>query len=176
MIVRQSSAVFGTLLLPLVGAVILSIYGCASTGEISEKPAERPLREHEKDFDPKVYREPLPVDSVETDRPTLATEPEPERWVERTQKVMGYRIQLYSTTNIDEAQRALPRCSARIDSVGVESGRLDMSYDAPYYKIRMGDFLTKPPADSLRQVLQDYGITEAWVVRDKVLQVIRTRE
>lgn len=164
------------LLVTVCGAVLLLLSGCASSEEVKEPKSTGSLSEHEERFDPTVYRDRLPADSAHTERPSQPTEPEPVRWTERKETVMGYRIQLHSTTDIDEAQRVLPRYAARIDSIGVSSGRLDMSFDAPYYKIRMGDFLTKPPADSLRLVLQTGGLTEAWVVRDRIQRVIRTKE
>ena len=89
---------------------------------------------------------------------------------------MGFRVQLHSTTNLDEAQSALEGYRRRLDSLHIDAGRLDMVFDAPYYKVRLGDFLRKGDADSMTVKLREAGVSEAWVVRDNVYQVIRERK
>jgi hypothetical protein len=86
---------------------------------------------------------------------------------------MGFRVQLHSTTDIDAAQRSLSQLRSRLDSLEIDPGRIDMGFDAPYYKIRAGDFLTKSGADELREQLREAGVPEAWVVRDMVIRIIR---
>ena len=149
--------------------------GCASSSDVAPRPESKPLKEHEKTFDPGAYREPpaQPSKSQKTSEPIAE---EKEIWVERKERVMGYRIQLYSTTSVDEAQMKLPVMRRRLDSLSVSPGRLDMSFDAPYYKIRLGDFLSRPPADSLSTVLKEHGMTDAWVVRDHVIKRTRVRK
>jgi hypothetical protein len=134
-----------------------------------------PLTEHEKRFDPAEYREPE-VDTLDTLPPPVKKREVREEWIERTEKTMGYRIQLYSTTSIDDAQEQAARFQRRLDSMKVATGRLDMTFDAPYYKVRMGDFLQRPPADSLRILLHERGVQEAWVVRDRVIRKVRVRK
>jgi len=154
----------------------LFMVSCSSSSEVAERQEAKPLREHEKSFDPGAYRvaEQDTTTVVETETP--APETEEISWVERVRKIMGFRIQLHSTTNIDDAQEQLISLQSRLDSLDIVPARLDMSFDAPYYKIRLGDFLTKPPADSLRDLLHEHGVPEAWVVRDKVLQTVRERK
>ncbi|MBR9974448.1 MAG: SPOR domain-containing protein [Bacteroidetes bacterium] len=103
--------------------------------------------------------------------------PEPEEvWVERKERVMGFRVQLHSTTSIDEAQQALSTYRSRLDSLEIDAGRIDMVFDAPYYKIRAGDFMVKGEADMLTDTLRAEGIPEAWVVRDNIFRMIRERQ
>jgi hypothetical protein len=154
-------------------AVAVVMLGCSSSADIPVKKSTKPLQEHEKSFDPTVYRNDKNVDKEKEITKPAPSKPKAETWIERTEKVMGYRIQLYSTTHVDEAQRQLQNYLMRLDSLSLESARLDLTFDAPYYKIRLGDFLAKPPADSLRSILNDQGITEAWVVRDQVLRIVR---
>lgn len=152
------------------------VAGCSSASEVTPAKESKPLVEHEKEFDPGAFRE-TTKDTLETPPPPPPREQEIRvEWIERVEKTMGYRIQLFSTTSIDEAQSQVLRYQRRLDSMQVATGRLDMTFDAPYYKVRMGDFLQRPPADSLRKLLQERGVQEAWVVRDRVERKIRVKK
>ncbi|MCB2204371.1 SPOR domain-containing protein [bacterium] len=133
------------------------------------------MQEHEKEFDPAKYRKPEEKEATEVKPSERADIPEETQWTERIEKTMGYRIQLYSTTSVDEAQRQITRFHDRLDSLDMQVGRLDLTFDAPYYKLRMGDFLLRPPADSVRALLHERGMTEAWVVRDRVQHKVRVK-
>ncbi len=164
---RSISVLISVLLMGTVAA-------CSSSTEISPETQSKPLTEHEKHFDPGAFRTPE-ADTVKVAPPPVKEEVR-EEWVEKTEKTMGYRIQLFSTTSIDDAQTQVSRFQHRLDSMQVASGRLDITFDAPYYKVRMGDFLHRPPADSLRALLRERGLQEAWVVRDRVIRIIRVRK
>jgi cell division septation protein DedD len=163
------------LIFPVLLATLLQLLlpACSSTETVVEQPASKPIREHEEDFDPVEYRKPEP-EAEEPQKSVAEPKRQPETvWVERTEKSMGFRVQLYSTTNIDEAQLSLSQLRSRFDSLEIDPGRIDMGYDAPYYKIRAGDFLNKAKADELREQLREAGVLEAWVVRDMVIRIIR---
>ncbi len=155
-------------------AIVPLLLSCSSASEVTPETKSKPLTEHEKSFDPGAYRKEEEKKTV-TPPPPVPKKEENPRWIERVEKTMGYRIQLFSTTSIDEAQRQVHACRRRLDSLDLASGRLDMTFDAPYYKVRMGDFLLRPPADSLRSVLHERGFPEAWVVRDRVERIIRVQ-
>lgn len=163
-------------LLPLL-LVIQALWllpACSSKETVVVQPAAKPIREHEEGFDPARYRRKEP--EAEQPRSPVAEQQQqqPEAvWVERTEKVMGFRVQLYSTTDIDAVQQSLSVLRSRLDSLAIDPGRLDLGYDAPYYKIRAGDFLVKSGADELREKLREAGLSEAWVVRDMVIRIIR---
>lgn len=147
---------------------------CSSKETVVVQPAAKPIREHEEGFDPAKYRR----QEKKAEEPgTTAVEQKQQQpetvWVERTEKVMGFRVQLFSTTDIDAAQQSLSQLRSRLDSLQIDPGRVDMGYDAPYYKIRAGDFFVKAAADELREKLREAGVPEAWVVRDMVVRIIR---
>lgn len=131
------------------------------------------MREHEETFDPSAYRrEPAEPSSAHAPAVEAEMEPAPE-WIERTEKVMGFRVQLHSAAQLDEAEQALTRFRSRFDSLGVDPGRLDMSYDAPFYKVRAGDFNERSEAEEFRTRLREAGVSEAWIVRDAIFRRIR---
>lgn len=161
----------------LIFIVSLSLLAaCSSEERLTRIEQQKPLEEHERDFDPSEYRRPDTVATpVANARQPVIPEPR-EEWVERKERVMGFRIQLHSTTSIDEAQNTLSMYRTRLDSLQIDAGRIDMVFDAPYYKIRAGDFMVKAGADSLADTLRAAGMNEAWVVRDNVFRVIRERK
>jgi hypothetical protein len=162
----------------LVAFLFVAVFlaGC-SAAEQSVHEEERSIQEHEESFDPSDYRsEPMEIPEPPARENALLEEREATVWIERTERVMGYRVQLFSTTDIDRAQEALERFRQESQELQLDVGRLDMSYDAPYYKIRAGDFLGRKQADELRDALREAGIDDAWVVRDNVFHIVREEQ
>ncbi|MFZ1729568.1 MAG: SPOR domain-containing protein [Bacteroidota bacterium] len=151
----------------------LFLVACSSSDDTARNASTKPIREHEKTFDPSDYRT-KPEEQKVNHKPAEAI---PSKtgpvWVERTEKLMGFRVQLFSAANLDAAKSSISSIRSRLDSLQIDPGRMDMSFDAPYYKVRAGDFLVKSSADSLREQLKAVGIDEAWVVRDNVFRIVR---
>ncbi len=160
----------------LAGLFAFLIGGCASNKE-SSTPPTKTLREHEKTFDPSKYRvKPAPEPQETTPPPDIQPVELPEVWVERSEKVMGFRVQLHSTTDMNEARATLAELKSRLDSLSMEEGRMDLVFDAPYYKVRYGDFLSKSDADTMRDQLHGLGFSNAWVVRDNIIRILREKK
>jgi hypothetical protein len=82
-----------------------------------------------------------------------------------TEEVSGFRIQVFSTTDIDEA--------------GVKKGEAELlfpgewvylQYDQPSYKIRVGNFLRRYDAERFRTLAVEKGFGGAWIVPSRVLK------
>jgi hypothetical protein len=78
---------------------------------------------------------------------------------------LGFRIQVFSTTEIDTANEVKTELSNLPESIGIY-----VIYDAPYYKVRVGDYLSRPDANSLLRGLIDRGFSDAWIVADRILK------
>jgi hypothetical protein len=76
----------------------------------------------------------------------------------------GFRIQILSTTEIDTANAVKNELSNLPESVGIY-----IIFDSPYYKVRVGDFLSRPDANQLLKTLIDRGYTDSWIVADRIL-------
>ena len=149
---------------------------CSGGGVLQRESGGKPMHAHEEDFDPVAYR-PVAPDTIASEERIPPVEAAPkEVWVERRERTMGFRVQLHSTTSLDEAQSSLAAYRSRLDSLQIDAGRLDMVFDAPYYKIRAGDFLRKADADEMTVTLREAGVSEAWVVRDAVYRMVRERK
>jgi hypothetical protein len=78
---------------------------------------------------------------------------------------LGFRIQVLSTTEIDTANAVKAELSNLPESIGIY-----IIYDAPYYKVRVGDYLSRPDANLLLKSLIDRGYSDAWIVADRILK------
>jgi hypothetical protein len=112
----------------------------------------------------------------EPEAPPLPTpEPPPEtRPVERT--MQGFKIQVFSTTDRDDAGAKEAEVLEWWQSLspnqrpqGLQSDRnlVDVHWRSPYYRIRVGNFVTREEAERARTLLlRDFP--EAFVVPDTV--------
>lgn len=84
--------------------------------------------------------------------------------------VQGFRVQAFSTTNIDLAS------AKKADLEGMFPGEwFYMDYASPSYKIRAGNFLAKLDADRFARVMNDMGFADAWAVPERVYKSIGRR-
>ena len=79
--------------------------------------------------------------------------------------VQGFRIQIFSSSNVDETilmkNLALDKFSG--DSIYVV-------YDAPVYKVRVGDFLNRYEASQRLPEFIAKGYRDAWIVPERIVQ------
>jgi hypothetical protein len=74
-------------------------------------------------------------------------------------KIQGYRVQLISTRNEEEARSVMRNAIISFDEPAYRE------YDNPYYKIRVGDFKSRYEASKVQEKAIEMGFHEAWVVR-----------
>lgn len=79
--------------------------------------------------------------------------------------IQGFRIQILSSNDIDEASKVKNDAQQIL-----ERDNVYLVFDAPYYKVRVGDFQTKPDANKMLKFLNERGFTDAWIVPDKVMK------
>ena len=155
--------------------VVFSVFAAAllcaacGSGGAAIRPASPKYRDSEASFDPSKYRDHR--DSTRN-APLLrsgeVTSALPGR-MEKTERLMGFRVQVFSTTNLDEAL-------TRRDSLmrQLQSDTIEIVFDAPYYKLRTGNFTERKAAEVLKQSFVRQGVSDAWIVPDYV--TIRKRE
>ena len=74
----------------------------------------------------------------------------------------GYRVQVLATRYIERADSLAKIMKNTInDSVYVD-------FEAPNYKVRVGDFIDRDSAESLQQDLVQMGYNSAWVLRTRI--------
>ena len=159
-------------------AISLLLIGCsASTGsryetkkETGEETSTKVKNEVTEDFDITPYQTEINIEA-----PPIGTDKLPsDVWYgyEDSTSVKekriagttdGYRVQVLSTDDIDEANRV------RAEVYEITSRKeVYIIFEPPFYKVKVGDFISKSEADNLRFKLNQLGYTESKVVQETV--------
>lgn len=151
----------------------MGVAGCASTSEerrYSNDEDTEFLHKYEKTFNPADYDPEIPseqfdgkkdnldldqIDADQTTEPLLS---------EEVELVSGFRIQVSFTDNIEQAHQIKNELSSLVTKHAVY-----VVYEAPYYKVRVGDFLSRPEANLTLKSVIGKGYKDAWIVPDKIL-------
>ncbi len=159
----------------LVSAIVLVLSGCGSSSgsqkvasTISDEPEQRvPLSRYEKTFNPSQYDdEIIEIQRQHTiEQEKAAGELGRDSVVVESTFTQGYRIQIFATGNIDEANAMRLTAAQRITE-----DSLYVVYDPPVYKVRIGDFPTRAEANQKLTTVIGQGFSDAWVVGDRIIQ------
>ncbi len=158
----------------LLSALISFLAGCGSSAgprKDAETPSDGrerkvPLSQIERQFNPSNHDDELEavVQQHEIARQRAASEASIDSLIIESEPTQGYRIQIFATGNIDEANAMRLTTIQRVteDSVYIV-------YDPPVYKVRVGDFRTRAEASQKLGGLGSIGFADAWVVSDRIL-------
>lgn len=153
---------------------LLLLAGCGSTEgtrkDSSSQPDEQerwvPLSQYERTFNPSDYDKEIEAvrtqHQVELER--AASHSPADSVVLESEYSQGYRIQIFATASIDEANAMRLTAAQRITE-----DSLYVVFDPPVYKVRIGDFRTKGEANLKLGPVSGMGFTDAWVVGDKII-------
>ena len=75
----------------------------------------------------------------------------------------GYRVQVLSTDDIEEANRVRNEIYEK-----TARKQVYVTFEPPFYKVKAGDFTSKSEADDFKFKLNQLGYTEAKVVQETV--------
>ncbi len=152
----------------LITAIIS--FACSGTEELSKPPSSGIavkdfLAKYEKTFNPADYD--TDINSIEQAESNSHNQLENSLLVTTAlpETITGFRIQLFLTQEIDAANHVR-------DSIGTQfpDEWVYTVYDAPYYKVRLGNFANRQTANQMVKKTIDAGYKDAWVVPDKVLK------
>lgn len=88
--------------------------------------------------------------------------PQPESPVMAPQKVYGFRVQIFASSTEENAGRVAS------DAREVFDDRVYVEYIAPYYKVRVGDYLTHEEVEPLKDKALSLGYRGAFIVETMV--------
>ena len=154
----------------LLVAFIVVLWGCSSSEEAGkndgpEMTEKEFLAKYEKTFNPADYDVDISVINAEEKRrmaelegPAILTTAAPET-------VSGFRVQIFLTQEIDQANQLKDSAAAQVPEEWVY-----VVYDAPYYKVRIGNFPDRQSANVMVKKLAETGFKDAWVVPDNVFK------
>lgn len=167
----------------LVGACCLSVLsaGCAATAPEPATPThpaaqadartgqdDPPLTERELTG---MTRNRSSAQPAPPAGPSLLEEDEPAQAPVLTpapalQSRSGFRIQIFSLQDKAAAERARQDVQNRLEDLKL---RVYIEIEAPYYKIRVGDYAAKVDADAALRILKTRkGFKDAWIVRTTI--------
>ncbi|MCK4597292.1 SPOR domain-containing protein, partial [bacterium] len=70
----------------------------------------------------------------------------------------GYRVQIFLGDDLREASRMMADARSKFEE------QVYLEYDAPYYKVRVGDCQTESDGEKLLKIARRFGYQEAWLV------------
>ncbi len=79
--------------------------------------------------------------------------------------VDGYRVQLLATRSIESATLVKQKAEEQFQPYNY---KVYWSFEAPFYKIRIGDVLKRTDAEAIRDLAKNLGYDQAFPVRSKV--------
>lgn len=77
----------------------------------------------------------------------------------------GFRVQIFAGRNIEAATMAEAKAKEDFEKKGY---KVYLIFEAPFYKLRVGDFTDRNDAENLRSLAKSLGYKSAFVVRSKV--------
>jgi hypothetical protein len=133
---------------------------------VRKEEPKAPLSTYEKTFNPARYdqeiRDVQGTHEITEGKGTVRSEE--DSLVVESEIAQGFRIQIFATPNIDEAN-AMKMAAAQ----SVIEDSIYVVFDPPLYKVRLGDFQTRVEANQKLATLVDKGFPDAWVVSDRIV-------
>jgi hypothetical protein len=152
----------------IILVILTFFYSCTSSREVIEKEENLSAKSnpYDESFDPNTLKDDDIIivgdesPSQQSDMTLNAVEPD----VQITE-TNGYRIQIIATKSIEAASQAELEAKDIFESL---NHKVYLIFDAPNYKVRIGDVINRNEADEIRDIAKDYGYRGAFVVRSKV--------
>lgn len=153
----------------VAAAFVAFVLGCAARQRMTEPAASaKKTAGIVEDWDPASLGEsepviPAPEPSTRTDR-LQSGQPEAPVGDSGVQPsaVLGYRVQIASTPFEEVAREVRKEALLKFEEP------VYVIFDAPYYKVRVGDCVSRFEAEELQQKAIEKGFGQAWVVRTLV--------
>ena len=156
------------LLLGVLCLLVIHI-SCTPAPPMEEEQGEE-LAKVERDFDPLAQDRERPiVISNEGQGSETPETPSEDKQIPETQEDLvspvppgvskGYRVQIFLSDELREAAQVLAEARGKFEE------EVYLEYDAPYYKIRVGDCETELEGQDLLKAAHHRGYPDAWLVR-----------
>lgn len=150
--------------------VWLSLTGCKASKEINGNNSNNTIKKdfiykYERTFNPSEYDLDVSiVKRIENDQ-RLDSEIKSLLIPAIPETISGFRIQLFFTQEIEEANKLKDSIEQQLSDVWSY-----VVYDLPYYKVRVGDFVDRSSANVMLRKILSIGYKDAWIVPDNVFK------
>jgi len=159
-------------LITIVGFIFF--ISCASSSKIqsnADPGREKTSNKYDESFDPLTLDDDDIEIGKESDAGTVdQTAFESENIQENVKAIMheveGYRVQILATQGIEAATLQQQRA---VDRFSDKNYKVYLIYEAPLYRLRIGDATNRKEAEIIRDIAKQLGYDEAFIVRSKVI-------
>jgi len=155
----------------VVTLLACSLLTCTPSKEVQKRVDEETFNDqivkYEATFRPSDYDpDPDQKNGKVEDRSTEAQKESPgTQTTSSTELVPGFRVQVFSLSNIDEAR------AKKVEIESLFPGEwVYLEYESPAYKIRAGNFLSRFEADRFANQLRERGYDDTWTVPARVVK------
>ncbi len=142
--------------------------GCSGAEESmisgDQKQLNTFLKKQEKAFNPSRYTADISSVARRELEQRVALKPQPVFTTALPETIAGFRAQVLFTENIEMANSVKDTLENLLPDQWCY-----IVYDAPYYKVRVGDFLDRNTATQMVRTLRTLGYKDPWVVPDNVV-------
>lgn len=153
--------------------LILVIAGCSSTRTMMPG-TEKPENEEKTTGIVNEFFDPLILNDEELEiRKTISVETKsdqvgqnlskPDTSYQQSESSPGFRVQICAVSDEDRAKQIQRDAILKFIDEDIY-----LIYDIPYYKVRVGNCLTRYEADQLQKLAVEKGFEDAWVVRTNI--------
>ena len=77
--------------------------------------------------------------------------------------IEGFRLQIHETSSVEEANKKIKKFK------NILTDSIYMSFEAPFYKIRYGDYPTREQAEIEKKKILRKGYKTVWIVRSNII-------
>ena len=151
--------------------VLIFVFGCGTSQKAVKVQSEQAQKipSYDESFDPLSLKD----DDIVI-KPTSDSEMAQTKRTKKSAKkedtqiqteVDGYRVQLLATRSIESATLIKQKAEEQFSPYNY---KVYWSFEAPFYKIRIGDVLKRTEAEEIRDLAKKMGYDQAFPVRSKV--------
>jgi hypothetical protein len=146
----------------------LFLISCAGTKEvIQDDTPKQDIYPYDESFDPLTLDDDdIIIAGDESTRiiDNSIANPDTEK-ISTLKEVTGFRVQILATKNIETASLFEQEASERFNNL---DHKTYLIFEAPLYKIRIGDCKERALAEELRDQALQYGYRESFIVKTKI--------
>lgn len=146
------------------------LWGCKTSHEAEKKTDPKTsfnefLAKYEKTFDPSEFN--ISPDSIKEEAKRLHEALDASKLVSIAppETIPGFRVQVLFTPDIEQANLSRDTLSYLLPEEWTY-----VVYDAPYYKVRVGNYPDRTSANITVRKLVSFGYSDAWIVPDKIIK------
>jgi hypothetical protein len=77
----------------------------------------------------------------------------------------GFRLQIFESSSVDQATKKFNKFKK------ILSDSLYLTFEAPFYKVRYGDFVSKEEAETEKKKLSKKGLKNIWTIRSRIKKI-----